>query len=76
MGWRDEWPSMADGRAYDGKRLLELVRNNESPFHGVWDVNLLIAEIEESLNTKVIDIQTIDKGSNNYVRSVLHSLGC
>jgi hypothetical protein len=69
MGWRDEWPSRADGRQYDGKQLMDLVRTDESPFRGVWDVKLLIREIEENLNTNVTDIPIVDKGSNNYVRS-------
>lgn len=69
MGWRDEWPSRADGQKYDGKQLMELIRNNESPFHSVWDVKLLIREIEDNLKTVVTDIPAIYKGSNNYVRS-------
>ncbi|CAD6447780.1 9dad758c-46d2-4744-a013-f5a868cf44a7 [Sclerotinia trifoliorum] len=66
MGWRDEWPSGLDGNQYDGQKLMDLVRNNKSPFHEVWDVKLLIREIEENLNTQVTDIPIVDKGSNNY----------
>jgi hypothetical protein len=44
-----------------------------SPFHGLWDVNLLIREIEENLDTHVIDIPVISKGFNNYVSSFLKS---
>ncbi|KAK4103338.1 hypothetical protein N658DRAFT_565712 [Parathielavia hyrcaniae] len=66
MGWRDEWPSMPDGTPYDGKHLLLLARAGKSPFDGVWDVRLLVREIEEKLNTRVTDIPFIDKGSNNY----------
>ena len=69
MCWRDEWPSMPDGRQYDGRELMSLVRNNDSPFSGVWDVRLLIQEIESNLDTQVIDIPVVGKGSNNYVRS-------
>lgn len=58
---------MANGAAYDGKRLLQLTRAGESPFQGSWDVELLIREIEETLGTEVTDIVAVDKGSNNYV---------
>jgi hypothetical protein len=67
MGFEDDWPSMPDGKPYDGTRLLQLTRAGNSPFDGVWDVRLLISEIEEKLNAKVTDIPSINKGSNNYV---------
>ncbi|OQD72824.1 hypothetical protein PENDEC_c019G05696 [Penicillium decumbens] len=66
MGWRDDWPSLPDGSQYDGKQLGALVRDGKSHFQGVWDVNLLIQEIEEHTNTQVVDIPVVDKGSNNY----------
>ncbi len=69
MGWRDEWPSRPDGNQYDGQQLMDLIRNDKNPFHGLWDVKLLIQEIEESLKTEVTDIPIVDKGSNNYVSS-------
>lgn len=53
---------------YDGKRLFELIQQDKSPFHGVWDLKLLIQEIEENRDTKVTDIPVVNKGSNNYVR--------
>jgi hypothetical protein len=67
MGWRDEWPLMENGQPYDGKNLMQLIRDGKSPFQDVWDVNLLIQEIEEKLDTKVVDIPYVGKGSNNYV---------
>ncbi len=67
MYMRDEWPSTPNGDAYDGRHLLDLVRNGQSPFDGVWDLKLLIREIEENLHTEATDIPTVDKGSNNYV---------
>ena len=67
MAFQDEWPDMPDGSKYDGKHLLRLVRCNKSLFHAVWDVQLLIREIEENLNTEVIDIPAIYHGPNNYV---------
>lgn len=63
----DEWPQMPDGTDFDGKQLLAMVRNGNSPFHGVWDVNLLIQEVEKNLDTQVIDIPEVCHGSNNYV---------
>lgn len=72
MGSRDDWPSMLDGSQYDGKQLLTLVRDGKSPFQGLWDVNLLIHEIEEHTNTQVVDIPVVDKGSNNYVSPPLY----
>ena len=73
MAFRDDWPKMQDGTDFDGKQLLTLVHSGNSPFHGVWDVNLLIQEIEENLGTHVIDIPMLYNGSNNYVRSCLQS---
>ncbi|KAJ8125508.1 hypothetical protein O1611_g8131 [Lasiodiplodia mahajangana] len=60
----DDWPKMPDGSDFDGKHLLGLVHNKKSPFS--WNVNLLIQEIEENLNTRVVGIPYVDKGSNNY----------
>ncbi|KAI4280128.1 MAG: hypothetical protein L6R35_005971 [Caloplaca aegaea] len=67
MAWRDEWPLGPDGKEYDGKQLLDLVRNNSSPFRAFWDVQSLIQEIEDKLGTEVTDIPMVYKGSNNYV---------
>lgn len=58
---------MPDGTDFDGERLLTLVHAGSSPFHPIWDVNLLIREIEDNLGSQVIDILTVNKGSNNYV---------
>ena len=74
MSFRDDWPKMQDDSDFDGKQLLTLVRSGNSPFHGVWDINLLIQEIEENLGAEVIDIPVVFKGSNNYVSSYLQSL--
>lgn len=67
MGWRDNWPLMDDDKEYDGKNLMRLIQEGKSPFHGVWDVKLLIKEIEQNLDTKIVDIPYVGKGSNNYV---------
>lgn len=66
----DEWPKMPDGSEFDGKHLLTLVQDGNSPFHRIWDVRLLIREIEENLSTRVIDIPAVNRGSNSYVSSV------
>lgn len=67
---------MANGEPYHGKHLLDMVRHGDSPFDDVWDVNLLISEVEEKLDTQVIDIPSIDKGSNNYVSIKCPPLAC
>lgn len=67
MSADDDWPQMPDGSDFDGKQLLALVRSGNSPFHGAWDINLLIQEIEENLDTQVVDIPKLYNGSNNYV---------
>jgi hypothetical protein len=67
MSFRDDWPQMPDGSDFDGKQLLTLVRSGNSPFHGVWDVNLLIEDIEKNFDTRVVDIPELYSGSNNYV---------
>lgn len=72
----DDWPKMPDGSNFDGKQLLTLVRSGTSPFHGVWDINLLIREIEENVGAQVIDIPTVSHGSNYYVSSCLLSSLC
>ncbi|WEW58894.1 hypothetical protein PRK78_004362 [Emydomyces testavorans] len=66
---RDEWPKMPDGNDYDGKDLLTLVRSGNSPFRGLWDVNVLIREVEERLSAHVMDIPGITKGSNSYTEA-------
>ncbi|KAM0800334.1 3-hydroxybutyryl-CoA dehydratase [Usnea florida] len=62
----DDWPEMPDGSPFDGKQLLTLVRSGNSPMSRVWDVNLLIRETEEVLGSEVIDIPTVNTGSNFY----------
>jgi hypothetical protein len=69
----DDWPKVGDGSDYDGKQLLQLVRSGNNPFRRSWDVDLLIQEIETNLDTQVIDIVDVSKGSNSYVSSLLQS---
>lgn len=65
MSFRDDWPKMPDGSDFDGKQLLTLVHSGNSPFHGVWDVNLLIREIEENHGKMSNDLPTsVDWGPN------------
>lgn len=68
-----DWPKMLAGSEFDGNQLLALVRSGNSPSHGVWDVKLLIREIDEHLDAQVIDIPDIFTGSNKYVGSFLQS---
>ena len=71
--WRDESPKHADGTAFDGQHLMTLMHNGASPFENLWDVNLLLQEIETRLGAKVVDIPMSSQGSNNYVRSSIIS---
>ncbi|KAK3380345.1 hypothetical protein B0T24DRAFT_191041 [Lasiosphaeria ovina] len=48
------------------KELLALLRSCNTPFHGLWDADVLIREVEENLGAEVIDIPVVYKGSNNY----------
>lgn len=66
--WFDTWPKNADGIDYDGKNLMTLLHNETSPFKDLWDVKLLLQEIEKNLGAKVVDIPKVYRGSNNYVR--------
>ena len=65
--YEDDWPSLTDGTAYNGKDLLKLVGEGKSPFKNDWDVELLLKEVESVLKGKVHDIVIVTKGSNNYV---------
>lgn len=73
MSIKDDWPLGPDGNPYNGLNLLDLVRSGQSPFKNQWDVNLLIQEIETHLHTKITNIPTVTKGSNNYVSHQLYS---
>ncbi|KAG5338672.1 hypothetical protein C0989_006677 [Termitomyces sp. Mn162] len=57
---------MPDGTSFDGRNVLTLVRNGDSPFKGAWDIHLFIDEIENKLGARVVDIPSVSKGSNNY----------
>ncbi|EHK25424.1 uncharacterized protein TRIVIDRAFT_143871 [Trichoderma virens Gv29-8] len=62
----DDWPKMPDGTDYDRKQLFDLVLSGKSPFSDVWDVKQLIQEIEEHLDTKIVDIPYVHDGANCY----------
>lgn len=68
----DVWPKMPDNTDYDGEQLLTLARSGNSPFKDVWDVNLLIQEVEENVGGHVVDIPIVSSGSNNYVSIYVH----
>ncbi|KAK4142028.1 uncharacterized protein C8A04DRAFT_30432 [Dichotomopilus funicola] len=64
-GYRcDVWPNMPDNTEYDGKGLLTLVRAGNSPFKDLFDVNLLIQEVENNVGAKVTDIQQLYREVN------------
>lgn len=42
-----------------------------SPFGRVWDVKLLIREVEKNVGAQVIDVPFVYNGANNYVNSFL-----
>jgi hypothetical protein len=69
----DQWPVMPDGDGYDGRNLLKLTRSGNSPFRAVWDVNLLIQEIEENLHAKVTKISDVCDHIDDYVSFCLQS---
>ena len=54
---------MPDGSKFDSKHLLSLVRGGDSPFG--WGLNLLIRDIKDNIDTQVVDILVLTKGSNN-----------
>lgn len=51
----DDWPLVPDGSEWDGKNLLDFVRKNISPFGKIWDVSLLLREVESKLHAEVVD---------------------
>ncbi|KAK3679992.1 hypothetical protein LTR78_000369 [Recurvomyces mirabilis] len=57
---------MPDGSKFDDLGLLALVRSCNSPFKQDWDVEQLIAEVEQNLGTTVVDIPMLYNGSNDY----------
>lgn len=63
----DAWPQMPDGSDWDSKELMSLTSEGKGPFAKDWDVQLLIAELEQKLGSKVLDVPIVEKGSNNYV---------
>lgn len=67
----DGWPLMPDATNWNGKNLVELMRNGDSPFATIWDVNLLLNEVETALDGQVVDIPGVHTGANNYVRAPL-----
>ena len=64
----EDWPKNPDGTAFSGQNLMTLIRDKTSPFQNLWDVNLLLQEVETNLGARVNDIPMVYKGSNNYVR--------
>lgn len=66
--WYEElWPQMPDGSPWDGLNLLSLVRSGASPFEDVFDVNLLIQEVEEATQAQIVDVPEVIEGISHYV---------
>lgn len=62
---------MPDGAKWNGKNLLQLLHDGKSPFKDVWDVRLLLQEVEAQVQARVVDIPQVHAGANNYVRTFL-----
>lgn len=58
---------MPDGTRWNGKNLLKLVHSGNSPFRNVWDVKLLLREVETQTQSRIVDIPMVYGGANNYV---------
>lgn len=69
----DEWPETSDGSPWDGKNLLQLLHDGNSPFRKIWDVKLLLREVETITESQVVDIPEVFTGSNNYVSCPPHA---
>lgn len=48
-------------------RRMRLLREGKGPFAGRWDPQQLIEEVEENLDTHILDVGPIPKGYINYV---------
>lgn len=64
----DHWPQMSDGSQWDGRNLLDLFGRGQSPFGPVWDVSLLLQEVEDKAGATVVGVPRVHTGANNYVR--------
>ncbi|KAG6362093.1 hypothetical protein INS49_010322 [Diaporthe citri] len=62
----DDRPLMPHGTEWNGKDLLGLVRDDSSPFANIWDVRILLEEVETQVQAQVVDIPEVHAGANNY----------
>lgn len=67
----DDWPLMPDGTEWNGKDLLGLSCDGSSPFGNIWDVRILLGEVEIQVQAREVDVPRVYAGANNYVRTVL-----
>lgn len=72
----EPWPRMPDGRKWDGKGLLGLVRDGRSPFGNVWDVKLLLREVEDHAHGTIIDTPKVHSGANHYACTSSSAFRC
>ncbi|RSL51519.1 hypothetical protein CEP54_011390 [Fusarium duplospermum] len=64
--FEDDYPQAPDGSEWNGLNLLDLLKRNQSPFNPIWDVNLLLQEVEEKLGAKVTDVPRVYTRVENY----------
>lgn len=65
---------MAEGTEGITKALFGLMRDSSSPSGNIWDVRLLLEEVETQVQARVVDIPQVLIGENNYVRAALNLL--
>ena len=63
----DPWPTLDDGKEWDGTGLLNLLQANQSPFDENLDVLALLREIQSSVNVEIADVPIVTYGANHFV---------
>jgi len=68
----DPWPTSAAGTEWDGRGLLGLVQQGldpfGNPFGGKLDTRALFVEIEQCLESTIVDIPLVSYGAHYFVR--------
>ncbi|PWI68147.1 hypothetical protein PCL_02548 [Purpureocillium lilacinum] len=66
----DPWPTSADGTEWDGRGLLGLVQQGldpfGNPFRGKLDTRALFVEIEQCLESTIVDIPLVSYGAHYF----------
>jgi hypothetical protein len=63
----DPWPTLDDGKEWDGTGLLNLLQANQSPFVEDLDVLALLREIQSSVNVEIAGVPIVTYGANHFV---------